>query len=433
MRALAQRASNFFLLSAVAVFWLSGGQAARAGGGGPDFTSLQNYIEFICTTVAEALSITISCPQVPTISQGVLELSALHDNTLEAARSQFAIPVAPYVDAANPSRPPAVPDETCVTTSCVDPLNPITGLPIDPSALSTLRPLAFISAENINGTAKPTQLNDADANIFFYVVGGASSTSTVDSLEPDTLLLFYEILRQDEDDRHIFVSRPLRASFSLPLTVLNSDLMTERAVPAILQYNAPAPGGNTLPAPCSASTITGSFSGSGTQTLSPAALGIDCAVTFGATPVSSHPHPVFEISIPLLVTFNTDPIIVYNYYGFGRGRSSNAFPDDNQGFKLPASCPGNNCILGANGFSIGIAPSAGPLEPPTCGNPTPLCTDPSVPPYKFSLCANLPTKGRLAPPVPAVAAFYAIAGNGADVLVSAPLEPTPPGLVCPAM
>jgi hypothetical protein len=422
MRAPAQRAKNFFLLSVVAVFWLNGGQAARAGGGGADFTGIQNSINSICDTVASALGITISCPQVPTVSQGVLELSALHDNTLEAARSQFTIPVAPYVDAANPSRPPAVPDETCATTSCVDPLNPITGLPIDPSVLSTLRPLAFISAENGNGTATPTQLSDTDANIYFYVVGSKSSTSTVDPLEPDTLLLFYEILPQDEDDRHIFVSRPLRASFSLPLTVLNSDLKTERAVPAILQYKAPDRGGNTPPAPCSASTITGSFSGSGAQTLSPAALGINCAVTFGATPVSSHPHAVFEISIPLLVTFNTDPIIVDNYFGFGRGRASNAFPDP-VGFR-PASCPGNNCILGANGFWIGIAPSAGPLGP--------AVTD-SSPPATYSLCANLPTKRPFAPPVPAVAAFYAIAGNGADVLVSAPLAPTPPGIGCPAM
>jgi hypothetical protein len=420
MRAPAQRAKNFFLLSVVAVFWLSGDQPARAGGGGADFTGLQNYINSVCTTVAGALGITISnCPQVPTISQGVLELSALHDNTLEAARSQLAIPVAPYVDAANPSRPPANP-ETCETTSCVDPLNPITGLPIDPSVLSTLRPLAFISAEKDNGTATPTQLSDTDANIFFYVVGGKSSASMVDPLEPDTLLLFYEVLPQDEDDRRMFV--PRLASFSLPLTVLNSDSMTERAVPAVLRYKAPAPGGKTPPAPCSASAITASFSGSGTQTLSPAALGIDCAVTFGATPLSSHPHAVFEISIPLLVTFNTDPIIVDNYYGFARDRSSNAFPD-NVGFQ-PASCPGNNCILGANGSKIGIAPSAGPLGPAVTS---------SSPPATYSLCANLPTKGRFAPPVPAVAAFYAIAGNGADVLVSAPLAPTPPGIVCPAM
>jgi hypothetical protein len=420
MRTPAQQARIFFLLSAVAAFWLSSGQAARAGGGGADFTGLQNDINGFCTTVARALSITISnCPKVPTISQGVLEISALHDSTLGAARSQYSIPVAPYVDAANPSRPPAVPEETCVTTSCVDPLNPITGLPIDPSALSTLRPLAFISAKQSTGTATPTQLTDTDANIFFYAVGGKSSNSQVDPFEPDRLLLFYEVLPQDEDDRRILV--PRLASFSLPLTVLNSDLTTERAVPAVLRYKAPDRGGNTQPAPCSASTITGSFSGSGTQTLSPAALNIDCAVTFGATPVSSHPHAVFEISIPLLVTFDTDPIIVDNYYGFARGPSSNAFPDP-VGFQ-PGSCPGTNCILGADGSQIGIAPSAGPLGPAVTA---------SSPPATYSLCANLPTK-RPFDPVPAVAAFYAVAGNGAEVLISAPLAPTPPGIVCPAM
>jgi hypothetical protein len=208
---------------------------------------------------------------------------------------------------------------------------------------------------------------------------------------------------------------------------LNSDLMTERAVSAILRYKAPAPGGNTPPAPCAASTITGSFSGSGTQTLSPAALGINCAVAFGATSLSSRPHVVFEISIPLLVTLHTDYVIVNNPFGFfpspPNSGAGNAFPNDNQGFQ-PASCPGNNCIVGADGHSIGIAPSAGPLGPAVTA---------SSPPATYSLCANLPTKGPFSPPVPAVAAFYAIAGNRADVLVSAPLAPTPPGIVCPAM
>src|SRR5262249_31359986 len=152
------------------------------------FAGIQNYIDSICTMFKVT-----DCPQLPTISQGVLELSALYNSTLEAARSQFGIPVAPYVDAANPSRPPAVAEE-CATTSCVDPLNPIIGLPIGPSVLSTLRPLAFISAKTSNGTAVPTQLSDTDANIFFYVVGGRSSASTVALAEPDTLLLFYEVL-----------------------------------------------------------------------------------------------------------------------------------------------------------------------------------------------------------------------------------------------
>jgi hypothetical protein len=415
VRAPARRARNFFLLGAVAAFWLSGGQAARAGGGGADFAGILTFITDIC----KMFSIT-DCPLVPTISQGVLEVAALSNFTLEATRSHFEIPVPPYVDAANPSRPPAKECET----SCLDPLNPITGLPIDPSVLSTLRPLAFISAEKSNGTATPTQPSDPDANIFFYAVGGRSSASTVALTEPDTLLLFYEVLPQDEDDRRTLV--PHRASFSLLLMVLNSDLMTERAVPAVLRYRAPAAGGNTPPAPCSASTITASFSGSGTQTLSPAALGIDCAVTFGATRVSSHPHAVFEISIPLLVTLKTDYVIVNNPFGFApslpNSGAGNAFPDPDLGFH-PASCPGNNCILGANGYSIGIAPSAGPLGPAVTA---------SSQPATYSLCANLPTKGPFAS-VPAVAAFYGIAANGADVLLSAPLTPTPPGIGCPAM
>ena len=438
MRAPAQRTRNFFLLAAAAALWLSGGQAARAGGGGSDFTGLQSFIASICTT----LSINSNfCPTVPTLSQGILELAALHDSTLEAVRSEFSIPVAPYVDAANPSRPPAKGCET----PCVDPLNPITGLPIDPSVLSALRPLAFVSATKSNGTATPTQLSDPNANIFFYAVGGISmnSYSSGDKNEPDTLLLFYEDVNHTNAT---FRAGQTVASFSLPLTVLNEDF-SERAVSAVLKFKT----SNNNQTDCSASTITGNFLGTTDSlgnpvlsTVSPSAIGVDCAVTFGATLLSSHPHAVFEISVPLLVTLETDYIIVNNPYGFHPGMdgkpAGKPFTGDVYGV-TPTGCPNTSptptsyCILGTNALpSIGIAPSAGPVGPEICDTKTtPLCTDPSVPPYKFSLCANLPAKGRFAPPVPAVAAFYAIAGNGAEVLVSAPLAPTAPGIVCPAM
>ena len=150
---------------------------------------------FIHDKICVPYSLT-NCPQLPTASQGVLELAGLKDTTLGAGRSEFNIPVAPYVDAANPSRPPAFPVYLCAIPPCVDPLNPFT-LPIDPSVLLTLNPLPFIAAKNSKGTATPTQLSDPDANIFFYAVGGVSTTSIVDPKEPDTLLLFYEDLNRE--------------------------------------------------------------------------------------------------------------------------------------------------------------------------------------------------------------------------------------------
>jgi hypothetical protein len=406
MCASARLARVLFFLGAVAGFWLGAGQPARAGGGGSDFAAIETYIGDICTNLGISSSY---CPQVPTLSQGILELAALYDSTLEAVRSQFAIPVPPYVDAANPSRPPA----TCAPISCsTDPLNGYT-LPINTSVLSTLRPLAFVSANNSSGTAKPTQLSDPDANTFLYAVGARSSKSMVSMTQPDTLLLFYEDLNRTNQNLQ---AGQTVASFSLPLTVLDAS-GTESAASLILNYKAP----NKSQLDCSASTITGMGTklitpvATAANSISPAAIGINCAVAFGATPLSSKAHAVFEVSVPLLVTYATDYLIVYNPFGFFPGQSDNAFPDDNLGFPL-----------GAHGSApyIGIAPSAGPLGPAVTA---------SSPPATYSLCAKLPMNGNGQSPVPSAAAFYAIAGNGADVFLSAPLAPTPPGIVCPAM
>jgi hypothetical protein len=425
MRASGRLTRVSVLLGAVAGFWLGAGQPARAGGGGADFAGIQSYIDGICPTLGIDSRF---CPTVPTLSQGILELAALFDSTLGAVRSAFSIPVAPYIDAANPSRPPGV---TCVSPPCAaDPLNPITGdpmtgLPVDPSVLSTLRPLAFVAATKSNGTATPTQLYDPNANIFFYAVGGRSSANT-NAAAPDRLLLFYEDLNRNNQNLQ---PNQVVASFSLPLAVLNNDGMTERAVRAILQFKTPS---NKSQLDCSASTVVGDFAGTGTSTQSltpPSKIGVNCAVVFGATPLSPRPHAVFEVSVPFLVTLNTDLITVDNPFGFFPGSNSNAFPND-LGFQ-PASG-----VLGDTGFSIGIAPSAGPVGPPKCDTPTtPACTStkPPIPPYNFSLCATLPTNGNGQPPVPAVGAFYAVAANGAEVFLSAPLAPTPPGILCPLM
>src|SRR5213080_4046569 len=151
------------VMGVVAALWLCAAQPARAGdGGGEDLGSLQSYINAVCSFWGMS-----TCPQIPTISQAVLQVAAFVDIAPEAVRSStaFAIPVGPYVDAGNPSRPPGV---GCSTANGVDPLNPIAGLPIDPQVLLTLRPLAFVAAANSSGTATPTQLYNSSANAFLY-------------------------------------------------------------------------------------------------------------------------------------------------------------------------------------------------------------------------------------------------------------------------
>jgi hypothetical protein len=416
MRASIRSLSLSRLAGAVAAVWLPAAGAAWAGdGGGASFQSLQAYIaNNVCATFSVA-----NCPVQPTVSQAVLQLAAYYFSSLGAVRSNFNIPVSVYADALNPSRPPAAPGGlTCKTPPCPDPLNQFS-LPIDPSVLQTLRPLTFTAANNRNGTATPTQPDDPNWNIRFYAVGArsASASPLLPSVEPDTLLLFYEdTLRSNQNLKPGQVS----ASFSLPLMVLNTDRVTERPVSAILQYIAP----NKKQLDCSASTIKGDFNGTGTPQIltPPSAVGIDCAVAFGSS------GAVFELSVPLLVTLNSDSITVDNPLGFFPGQSANAFPDDAPGFP-PPSCPGLKCILGFNGSSIGIGPTAAPLcTAQTCPPMTTPPTPPATPNYAF--CANLPTNGNGQPPVPAVGAFYAISSAGAEVLLSAPLAPTGP-IVCP--
>jgi hypothetical protein len=372
------------VVGAVAALWLCAGQPARAGDGGNDLAGLQTYINDVCGFFGLS-----TCPQVPTISQAVLQIAAFVDIAPEAVRSssRFAVPVGPYVDAGNPSRPPAV---NCSSSPCTDPLNPVTGLPVDPGVLSSLRPLAFIGASSSSGAATATQLYDPSATAFLYAVGGASTAGTS---QPDTVVLFYD----DPTRTNPLSPGQVAAKISLPLTVLNKD-GTERPLPATLQYQVPATGA----APCSASTITGNFSGNGTQTLSPAKIGVNCAVVFAKSPVSGFSHAIFEVTVPMLITPSTDPAITAGSpIGFG------------------APFFGDYGFTFASGKSIGIGPNAAPFGPPATTSAT------------YALCASLPTNAGGNTLLPSIAAFYAIAGDG-EVLVSAPLAPAI-SIGCPAM
>ena len=396
MQLSARRLTISCLIFAFAATWLGTVQPARAGDGGADLGSLQT---FITGTLCPAVGIN-PCPQLPTITQAVLEIAGLSNTPPEIARANNNIAMGLHADAGNPSRPPAV-----NPPGVGDPKHPSqigTSFPIDPKVLSTLRPLAFISAKNGTGPATPTQLEDSAANTFLYAV---ASTIAAGAPEPDTLFLFYDGLSRTEND---FQKGSVAAKVSLPLTVLKGG--KERYVPAILQFKAP----NKSQLDCSASTVVGDFAGTGTaqSVTPPSKIGVNCAVVFGASPVSSDRHAIVEVSAPLLITAATDPA----YFGNAISAWNPIFTADDPGFSL-----------GANG-SIGIAPGAVPFGPPvgtTSGT--------------YSLCASLPGQGdegdnqNLAP---AVAAFYAIATDG-ETLLSVPLKPQPlangkPSIVCPA-
>jgi hypothetical protein len=307
--------------------------------------------------------------------------------------------------------------------------------------LSTLTPLAFISANNSNGAAALTQLYDTDADTFLYAVTASTFgiKMTPGGTVPDTALFFYDDLSRNSN----FSRGQTAAKFLLPLTVLNVDAMgkvSERAVPATLNLNAPTTD-------CSASTVTGDFMGKGggnTQTVKATDIALQCAVIFSKSPTSNKNHAIFQVAIPLLVTgtsgspYNTDPAYFYSFLhtdpvtqkalagpiNIGLFTAFTFFDDI---FGIPASA--TPPILGANGIAIGIAPTAGPLCNGACPPPPPPPANP--PSSTFALCANLPRNNGNAPLAPSVGAYYSIATDG-EALLSAAL----PGVstsVCPKL
>ncbi len=402
---------------AASALWIYGAGAAWAGGGGGEsLTSLNNLITGLCGF----LNMT-SCPQFPTITQAVLEVAGLETSPPEMVRALNSVPAGSTVDAGNAAAIPPITFPLTATTS-----------PTLSNLLSTLTPLAFISSadkswdrsgtERNKGAAAAAPLYDTDADTFLYAVASGSSVATSGLTIPDTFYLFYDDLSQSNAN---FSQGRIAAKFSLPLTVLNSDGMTERPVTATLYYIAPSRGG----LPCSASTVSGNFSGSGTQTLTAAQVGVNCAVVFAASPISPRAHAIFEVQIPLLVTAATDP----GYFWFAQFTSygpinlsiPSAFFSDDTGFTPAAG------TLGANGEYIGVAPSAGPLcTSVTCPVSSGTSTV-TAPPGSFALCADLPRNGSGQALVPSVGAYYAIATDG-ETLLSAALPATSTS-VCPTL
>ena len=408
-----------------AAIWLCAAGSAFAGDGGASLGTLQNLINALCGAFGMS-----TCPQLPTISQAVLEVAALENSPPEMVRPLNSIDPGNYVDAGNPAVQ-----------------LPADAFPFSPSTvqslLSSSRPLAFTGASNSNGPAKATQLFNSAASAFLYAVASGPSVGSSQLPVPDTLYLFYDDPSRTNSN---FSQGQIVAKFSLPLTVLNTD-GTEREVAATLQFRSPGAGDRpctaTPPATMSASTVVGDFAGTGTgtQTYGANQIGVDCAVVFGQSPISSKAHAIFLVKLRLLVTQLVDPLYFYFATNASTGPVNlgipSAFFNDVTGV-TPSAPPVTNPltapILGANGKSIGIAPSAapqctGPTATPGTGIPG-ACSDPP-PSGIFALCANLPGNGNGQPPVPSVAAFYAVGTDG-ETFLSAPIVPSSP-IACPAM
>jgi hypothetical protein len=406
------------LSGAVAGLWLCGAGAAWAGDGA-DLGSIQALLSDPNTGLCKMFGIpSNTCPQVPTITQGVLQVAGLGNNLPEMVRAQNSIPPGSSVNAGNPAAVP--PSEGSLTPLPLD----TTTTPTVSEFLATLTPLAFISQSS--GTAVATQPYDPKADTFLYAVG----VTSFDQLgpggltDPDTAYFFYDDLSRTSQN---FTNGQIVAKFSFPLTVLNNG--AETAVMTTLQVKNVCASGTCSP---QAQAVGGI--GTPQNPVAASQLGISFALVFSTSPVAPNSrHAIFEWGIPLLVTGacvmqnapfclpgqtapgpNTDPAYFYSLHNPGKTNPVNmgvftAFVFDDLGSPL------------SQGMSIGLAPSAGPLgPPPTSGSAT------------FALCANLPGgNGNGQAPVPSVGAYYAIATSG-ETLLSAPL-PSVSTSFCPPL
>ncbi len=380
----------------VCALWLCCAGSAWAGDGGGSLQTLQALLSDASSGLCVTFGIN-PCPQLPTITQAVLEVASLQNSPPEMVRTLNSIPPGGWVDAGN------------VAYDINNPIQPPISFPLTASTsptvsnlLSTLTPLAFETGSRFGSAAMATQLYNSDADTFLYAVT-AGSVGPTGMTEPNTLYLFYDDLSRDNQN---FTKDQVVGKFSLPLTVLNVD-GSERQVATILQFIAPT-------ADCSASKVTGDFLNTGMpQTRNATDIGLKCALVFAPSPTSARKHAIFELAIPLVVIQGTPPQtpdLTYFWFalGFGPGPVNfgipSAFFNNDTGFT-----PTKSGIL-PSGASIGMAPSAGPLGPPPA---TGVLSG-------FALCASLPRNGNGQSLVPSVAADYAITTSG-ETRLSAPL------------
>lgn len=418
----------FRFAAALAALSLCGAGAAWAGDGA-DLGSLQALLSGTGGLCQIFKIPTASCPQVPTVTQGVLEVAGLGNNLPEMVRAQNSIPPGASVTAGNPAALPA--DIPVDSTTGLATLPLATTTPNTSDILATLTPLAFISQSS--GTAKATQLYNPNAGTFLYAVGVSTLVpggvpGPGNLTDPDTAYFFYDDLSRTNKT---FTSGQIIGKFSLPLAVLNNG--AETAIMTTLQVKYVCNGGTCGP---QAQAVGGI--GTSHNPVAASQLGISFALVWSTSPAAPNStHAIFEWGIPLVVTGacqapvppgvclsgqrapgpNTDPAYFYSLLNGVENPVNTgvytAFTFDDLG-----GMPTQSGIL-PMGASIGLAPSAGPFGPPPA-------TGASAP---FALCANLPVgNANGQAPIPSVGAYYAMATSG-EMFLSAPL-PSVSNSVC---
>ena len=369
------------ILAVAAALSIARVEPATAGDGGEDAGTVQSFLNSVCGVFGVS-----PCPQLPTVSQGILELAGLLNARPEALRAAQAVP------------------GSAVYAGNVAIAAPVT--------LANLAPLAFDGAMTSRGSATPTQLYDPRADSFFYAV---VTLGMVDgNSQPQTLNLVYDYLARTVP---AFVKGETVAKISLPLAVLRSGgsepgelfVCGAQGCPAseaVLRITATCTGRPT----CLSGTVSGDFAGSGTQqTYKAADVGVTFRATFGKSPVSKHPHEILTVQVPLIVTNATDSY----YFQFNNIANKFVFEADDIGF--PAS------VLGS-GASVGIPPYA---APPCSNSVGTACPSPPPASSTYGFCASFANDvtGPIGNPAPAVAAFVQIGTDG-EALASTPLPGT---------
>jgi hypothetical protein len=264
MRVPGRRATIAHLATMLLAAGLCGITPARAGdGGGADLGSVQQVLNGVCA----GLHIT-KCPQLPTINQVVVEISALTGLTPNVVRTNPQIGV---------NVPP--------------------GAAVDAGTLTGLsNPLAFITTSNGQGQPIPTQPNNPAANSFL-------SATTTPAAGPTTLDLTFNFLPRTNST---FTPGQDIGDITLPFVVADVNKNLVRDVSATLEIRGA--GGTSL-----TTDIVGDFLGTGTpQTDQLSALGMSFSMIF-------NPNEISTVGIPLLITSDIAPAYLASVKGSASG------------------------------------------------------------------------------------------------------------------
>jgi hypothetical protein len=394
---------------AITAAWLCGMGAAWAGTSGSDaFT--QGVLDSVCNAVDIS---TESCPQVPTVTQAILQISGLENAAPDFVRSPQGN-FLKFGGLCSVSSGTSLP--VCSQANAINAVNPPAASPVDVSDLPNLTALAFTTGKD---PAVPVPLGTSGATSFLYAVATPSDLNG----QIKTLTLFFDSTAQTNSN---FQKGQVFAQVSLPLALLSGS--TERPIcgatgcpasVATLQISGCSSGAGCVNG--LAANVIGDFSMPGTiGTMSASQLNIGVSVSFAPSPNSASSHLILKVVVPLLVTAATDPAY------FGVVPPSGVVPV-NQLSGLPTAFTGDVVQKPSN---IGIAPQAAP----TCAgnNPCPA----HQPTTTYPICASF--AGGVSGPLgsgsfhSAVATFAAI-GTDATAYVSSPVAATLVGsaLQCP--